>query len=555
MKRAILPLIAILLSLSVSGQSTKEVKSIITDVTIYNQGARIFRNATFDSQQGSTIIKLTGLTPFLDPESIRIDGDGSYKISSVQHQNDYLTDLEKSEEVTSLQKQIKALEDKVTDEETWIKISNEKLEFLKVNSLVTGKNETISPENYREMNSICGSTMEKLTFDILNRTRQIKKYREEISKLSAQLNTLQSTGSLPSGTILVTITSSRQGKSAMNLSYMTSRASWYPSYDIRFNGTDKPVGIIQKANIRQSTGIDWNDTGITLSTSKSNLPVQVPELLPNYLSFSAPSMMKSALAGRAAGLQMADEEELDAPVAESIRIRGYSSVKPENAPLYVVDGVIQDGNPNLSPDEIASMNVLKDASATSLYGSRASNGVVVITTKRPGSGSSIPLTVTGQSETIHEYFIDGKQSVKSDNQVKTISFRSSEAPAGFEFQAVPKLIEDVYLVARITGLDNAELMSGEANIYLEESYVGKSYLNTMEFTDTLDVSFGVDNNLLIKREKLTDFTRVQNIGPNRRVTRAFKITLKNNKTVAVNATITDNKGYRGGDPRYLGSRT
>lgn len=74
----------------------------------------------------------------------------------------------------------------------------------------------------------------------------------------------------------------------------------------------------------------------------------------------------------------------------SIRIRGFSSVNAGNAPLYVVDGVIFYGNvASLNPNDIATVNVLKDAASTSLYGSSAANGVILITTKKGKKGRDV----------------------------------------------------------------------------------------------------------------------------------------------------------------------
>lgn len=73
----------------------------------------------------------------------------------------------------------------------------------------------------------------------------------------------------------------------------------------------------------------------------------------------------------------------------AIRIRGFASVSASNAPLYVVDGVIYDGNiANLGVDDIDNFSILKDAAATSLYGNKAANGVVMITTKKGKKGSN-----------------------------------------------------------------------------------------------------------------------------------------------------------------------
>lgn len=91
-----------------------------------------------------------------------------------------------------------------------------------------------------------------------------------------------------------------------------------------------------------------------------------------------------ALQGKAAGVQVV--QGTGAPGEEpSIRIRGASSFNGENDPLYVVDGVVMSNIKYLSPNEIENMQVLKDASAAAIYGSRAANGVILITTKSADS--------------------------------------------------------------------------------------------------------------------------------------------------------------------------
>lgn len=71
----------------------------------------------------------------------------------------------------------------------------------------------------------------------------------------------------------------------------------------------------------------------------------------------------------------------------NIRIRGFGSINASNEPLYVVDGIPYDGNINsINPNDIKSMSVLKDASASALYGARGANGVVIITTKKGSEG-------------------------------------------------------------------------------------------------------------------------------------------------------------------------
>lgn len=98
--------------------------------------------------------------------------------------------------------------------------------------------------------------------------------------------------------------------------------------------------------------------------------------------------LNEALQGRAAGVQVSSGNH--APGGKvSILIRGKSSISQSNEPIYVVDGVIMQGTlDNINPDDIQSIDILKDASSAAIYGSRAANGVVIVTTKKGTSGTS-----------------------------------------------------------------------------------------------------------------------------------------------------------------------
>ncbi|GHA74858.1 SusC/RagA family TonB-linked outer membrane protein [Pontibacter akesuensis] len=103
------------------------------------------------------------------------------------------------------------------------------------------------------------------------------------------------------------------------------------------------------------------------------------------------STAAEALAGRLAGVQVTTSE--GQPGAEiQIRVRGGGSITQDNSPLYIVDGIqMEDALSILSPQEIESIDVLKDAASTAIYGARGANGVVVITTK---GGVAMPTEVT-----------------------------------------------------------------------------------------------------------------------------------------------------------------
>ena len=124
------------------------------------------------------------------------------------------------------------------------------------------------------------------------------------------------------------------------------------------------------------------------TVKKSDLTGSVSSVKSDEINAFPTSNVMQAMAGRAAGVQIIQNS--GAPGAGiSVRIRGTNSIQGGNEPLYVVDGFPFSGNPtNLNNFDIESIEVLKDASATAIYGSRGANGVVLITTKQGKEGTS-----------------------------------------------------------------------------------------------------------------------------------------------------------------------
>ena len=103
---------------------------------------------------------------------------------------------------------------------------------------------------------------------------------------------------------------------------------------------------------------------------------------------STPSTnLGQALQGKVAGVTVGNENSPGGGVM--VRIRGFGTIN-DNSPLYVIDGVPTKGNLNtLNLNDIESMQILKDASSSSIYGSRAGNGVVIVTTKKGKAGKPV----------------------------------------------------------------------------------------------------------------------------------------------------------------------
>ena len=151
-------------------------------------------------------------------------------------------------------------------------------------------------------------------------------------------------------------------------------------------------------------------TAMGISRQQKTLGYSATQLDNDELTLGKMTDVTSALAGKVAGVQIS-ASSADPGTANSVIIRGFSSINGNNQPLYVVDGVplqqttslsqgheeAMGGISNINPNDIESMTVLKGAAATALYGSRAANGVIVVTTKsgKRGDGRNFTITYDG----------------------------------------------------------------------------------------------------------------------------------------------------------------
>jgi TonB-linked SusC/RagA family outer membrane protein len=117
------------------------------------------------------------------------------------------------------------------------------------------------------------------------------------------------------------------------------------------------------------------------SVKKQNLTSSISKIGPDAIKDRPVTSMADAFSGQLSGVRA--QQESGVPGAEpTIRIRGINTINGDSSPLYVIDGVPRDNMSDINPTDVASVQILKDAAATSIYGSRGANGVILIETKQ-----------------------------------------------------------------------------------------------------------------------------------------------------------------------------
>jgi uncharacterized protein (TIGR02231 family) len=221
----------------------------------------------------------------------------------------------------------------------------------------------------------------------------------------------------------------------------------------------------------------------------------------------------------------------------ALKIRGASTLTKEAVPLYIVNGapMSADNFAKINPASIKKIDVLKDAQATSVYGSRAANGVVVVSLK---DGLDDYVSVTDNELNII-FDIDLPYDVPTNGKEQTATLKEYSINSLYKYYAVPKLDKDAYLLAEVPEWEKLNLLPGDANIIFEGTYVGKSFIDPASTLDTLNLTLGRDKRVVIKKEKLIDYSSTKFLGSNKLQKFTYELTVKNNKKDTVRMMLKD----------------
>ncbi|MCS6973788.1 MAG: DUF4139 domain-containing protein [Cyclobacteriaceae bacterium] len=144
-----------------------------------------------------------------------------------------------------------------------------------------------------------------------------------------------------------------------------------------------------------------------------------------------------------------------------------------------------------------------------------------------------------QTSVSTEFEIGLPYTITSAAQPVTVDIQKYEVPATYRYATVPKMDRDAFLMAQITGWSQYNLLPGEAQVFFEGTYVGKTFINPEEVNDTLKVSLGRDPRIVVKREQKKDFTTRKTVGSNIRETSAWEISLRNTRNEPVTLIVED----------------
>jgi len=566
--------IALLCSLSFSSfaqdSTEKEVKTDVNEVTVFIEGAQVTRKKAVELPQGKTVVKFVNLSPFIDAKSVQVKANGELTVLSVNHQQNFINKLDKPKELVDLEAKVRSIDEKINLENTYLSIVGEQLAFLQQNRDIGGKNQETSIVNLKETMTFYSTQLSALKLKEIEHNKNIQELRKQRSDIENQIKTLTSKKEYPNGEVLVKVDAKRAGTFDFEVSYLVNNAGWFPTYDIRAKNISEPIQIIYKANVRQETKEDWKNVKLRFSSSNPNSSGVAPELKTYFLSYNSIPPVYNIKQGSniAKGIVISAEDGMPIPgvsvvvkgttIGTSTDVNGsFTLTMPSNGGNLVFSFVGFKSlempfygnfmNVTLEPDNVALEEVIVTAYGTkrgrvekALSGKVAGVSVdKVEPIKIRGTSSlAIPSEMVVKQTTV-DFEIKTPFTVPSDNKSYAVDMVVYELPASYQYYCVPKVQKDAFLIANIVDWEKYSLLEGEANIFFEDSYVGKTLLNLSAANDTLSISLGKDKNVSVNREKVKDFTTKQFIGNKKEETRSWLTTVKNNKSQSISMIILD----------------
>ena len=574
MKLLFTALITLFTTLSFAQSDTTKAASQIESVTVYFQGAQISRKAKINLRAGKQTLVLTGITGQLNPDRIEVKGGSGLTILSVNHRL-HKPDKEKNKTaITKKQDEIKELEQRVKTLLNQDNVYGVEERLLMENMNFQSKESGATVAEIREAANFYRARLNEIRSAKLDIGNSIAEVQDSIKAINLEMNQISAGSNVLQSEILVSVSCARAFSGNVEFSYFVESAGWEPLYDFRVREITDPLQVVYNANVYQSSGEDWKDVDVTLSSGFPEMSGTAPELNPWYLN--RPSQRPVSQSPRGKG--SISGEILDARTGEMLPyvnvtlimngevkyqtttdVNGRYSLKPVMAGSYAVnaqyigyESFSQNGiyvganqnkvyNVNMYPDQVQlsevvietqSLNVLKDKRIQNVPASNMKQESAVYYSKpEPPALQLTPNQVL--------YKITTAYTIPSNGEDYLMAIKEEEIAADYIYQTIPKYDSDVYLLARIPEWSKLNFLSGNSSIYYQGAYTGDAYVDANFTGDTLKLSLGRDRNITVSREGNKELNNKRIFGSNVKETVAWDIKVRNNKPVPIRIEVLD----------------
>ena len=559
------------LTMAVLAMAAEKQTATIERVTVFTNGAQVVRTKSVQVVAGEQVVTFTGMSPYMDRKSMQLKARGRLTVLGVTHRTVHPDSLEQMKRLHQAEDAMKAVRRKIQQAKDEKEVIASQLELVKTNCSVAGRTVATPLVNIKELNNYYSQellSLKKRTQDIDD---QLLKLDNELTRKQEAFDSILHIKLATATEVDVKIDAQQAGRADFDITYYVKNAGWYPSYDVRSDGTGQPLVLSYKANIYQNTREEWKNVPVLLSSANPNRSNVAPQLKTYWLDYglSAPTYDMDADSRTVSG-KIVDANDGSPIIGASVMVKGthlgtvsdadgnYSITLPQGSRQLTFSfiGYVSQTrtaspgsslNISMKEDQAALQEVVvtgygvKNGSARSLESAQrqAPERVLMREPVAQMEESEVVAVEQQQSQFGYEFEIKQPLTLPDGGKTTTTEIARHQLPASYEYRGIPKIDKEAFLVAYATDWQKLNLMEGEANVYFDNSFVGKSIIDPNAATDTLHFSLGRDQSIRVQRTKVGESSTRRFFGSNQEQTLTWRITVKNSRREAVSITLYD----------------
>jgi hypothetical protein len=512
----------------------------ITAVTVYTNRARVTRSASIDLEQGETTLVLSGLPEVMDADSVRVSGKGAgITIRGVDVKPDV---LEESASKKSLQEQYDDLRKQAKALEHELKTLDEKIDYYK--SLKTQASEDSGTAllkdetSFERVTAIADYIEEQLKATYARHRETGYKWgtlNDQIKAVQIRMADDQPQETKRGQAIHIAVEAETAMTFTYEIDYLVQNAFWKPLYDVRLL-EDNSVELTYMARITQETGEDWEEVALSLSTARPALQSQLPKLGAWYVGATYneayPNRYPNAGVSRFQRLRLEIRDEVNSlqDTIDSMEQVTEQPIAPNYDTYDDYEGEVLDGTERSRRRVLNPLGAVADAVTSAAKAVMPQDKVANVsqTTIAPNTSGAI---VT--------YTVGTPVSILGNGEPHKTTIVITGLKAELDYLTAPRLAPEAYLRATITNTSDYTILPGEASVFHENDFVGKTQLVTIAPNDEFKVQLGVDDRIKVERELVKRDTSARFIGTMAQTNFQYAIKLKNLLPEKAKVTVQD----------------
>jgi uncharacterized protein (TIGR02231 family) len=488
-----------------AGDNEQKIEAPISSVVVYLTGVEIVHQKTVTLLPGRNELHFVGLTSKLVPKSIQFTATGDVSLLAISNRIDYIYGQKKNDvRLNQLKDSLELLSDAIAITRGQIEAYEKEKTMLDANRSIGGNEKGVSNAELKLNADFYYTRTLEINTELVKLRRKEANQQEIVNRLSWQVSEGNQRTNPPMGEIIVLVNANAAVKfdSKLELHYVASDAGWAPSYDLIAEDVGKNIDLKYRAKVFNNTNVDWKDVKMKLSTADPMKSAAAPTLSRWALSFD------------------------NGP--------GYYNYGNNNNNDYAQPGTYQVQTQTLESQNLANSAPAQQKAYKTQSTFDFENAEMEQDVKPVVQYEQIQI-----SELSAEFDIKTPYDIPADGKPYIVDVTSYNLPATFEYHCVPKMEKEAFLMARITGWEDLDLVEGQANVYFGGTYVGQSYIYTRSVDDTLDLSFGRDQKLVVTRTKVKEFNNEKSSATTKKETYSYEIVVKNTRKTAVVVELKD----------------